>query len=63
MEIATAITENVVRLNINMAHCLLGHQNEDSVWKTARELAWVITCGTLMPCEHCARSKAKQKNV
>ena len=25
MEIATASTENVVKLNINMAHCLLGH--------------------------------------
>ena len=33
MEIATASTENVVKLNTNMAHCLLGHRNEDSVRK------------------------------
>ena len=31
--------------------------------KTAKELGWVLTHGTLMPCEYCARSKAKQKNV
>ena len=46
-----------------MAHCLLGHRNEDSVQKTARELGWFIMRGMLMPCEHCARSKAMQKNV
>ena len=53
----------MVKLNIDMAHCLLGHQNEDSMQKTAMELALVLTRGTLIPCEHCARSKAKQKNV
>ena len=53
----------MVRLNINMAHCLLGHQNEDSVQKSARELGWVLTHGTLKPCKHCARSKARQNNV
>ncbi len=52
-----------MRLNINMAHCLLGHKNEDSVHKTARELGWILMRGTLKPCEHCAQSKAKQKNV
>ena len=31
--------------------------------KTAKELGWVLTRGTLKPCEYCARSKAKQKNV
>ena len=63
MEIATASTENMVKLNTNMAHCLLGHRNEDSMRKTARELGWILMHGMLMPCEHCARSKAKQKNV
>jgi hypothetical protein len=62
VEVATTSTDNMVRLNINMTHCLLGHQNEDSMWKTARELGWVLTRSTLMPCKHCARSKAKQKN-
>jgi hypothetical protein len=63
VEVATASTENLMKVNINMAHCFLGHQNEDSVCKTAKELGWVLTRGTLMPCEYCARSKAKQKNV
>jgi len=63
VEVATASTDNVIRLNINMAHCLLGHQNEDYTQKTVRELGWVLTRGTLKPCKHCARSKAKQKNV
>jgi hypothetical protein len=59
MEIATASTENMMKLNINMAHCLVGHWNKDSMRITAWELGWVLMCGTLMPCEHCARSKAK----
>ena len=33
------------------------------MWKTAREPGWVLMLGMLMSCEHCARSKAKQKNV
>jgi hypothetical protein len=63
VEVAMASMDNMVRLNINMAPCLLGHRNEDSVKKTARELGWVLTRGTLMPCEHCAKSKGKQNNV
>ena len=46
-----------------MAHSLLGHQNEDSMRETARELGQVSTHGTLKLCKNCARSKAKQKNV
>ncbi len=61
MEVATASADTMVRLNINMAHCLLGHRNEDSVQKTARELGWVLSHGTLKPCEHCAQSKVKQR--
>ena len=63
IEVVTASADTPVRLNINMAHSLLGRCNEDSARKTARELGWVLTCGTLKPCEHCARSKTKQKNV
>jgi hypothetical protein len=63
VEMVGASIGKAMRLNINMAHCLLGHGNEDSVRKTARELVWILTCGTLKPCEHCAQSKAQQKNV
>ena len=50
-------------VSINTANCLLGHRNEDSMQKTARELRWTLTCGTIKACEHCAKSKAKQKKV
>ena len=63
VEVAAGSVTMPMRLNINRAHCLLGHRNEDSVRKTAREFGWVLMHGILMPCEHCARSKAKQKNV
>lgn len=50
-------------MNINRAHTLLGHKSEDSTRKTAKQLGWRITRGSLKPCESCAISKAKQKNV
>jgi hypothetical protein len=63
VKVVTASSERMMKVNINMAHCLLGHRNEDSMHKTAKELGRVLTRGKLIPCEHCARSKAKQKNV
>ena len=63
VEVAAGSVTMPIRLNINRAHCLLGHRNKDSVHKTARELRWVLTCGTLKPCKHCTQSKARQKNV
>ena len=62
-EIAASSTECGIKTNINIAHCLLGHCNEDSVRKTARELGWVSTWGMLQTCKRCAKSKAKQNNV
>jgi hypothetical protein len=40
VEVTAGSVTKPMRLNINMAHCLLGHRNEDSVCKTARELDW-----------------------
>jgi hypothetical protein len=54
VEVAMASTERTMKVNINMAHCLLGHRNEDSMHKTAKELGWVLTRGTLIPSEYCA---------
>ena len=62
-EIALACTTIGMCMNINIAHCLLGHRNEDSIRKTAKQMGWELTRGSLKPCEHCAKSKAKQKNV
>jgi hypothetical protein len=63
VDVTMASAERTMKVNINMAHCLLGHRNEDSVRETVKELGWVLTCGMLIPCEYCARSKANQKNV
>jgi hypothetical protein len=43
VEVAGATKGKAMRLNIDMAHCLLGHRNEDSVHKTARELGCILT--------------------
>ena len=39
-EITASSTECRIEMNINMAHCSLGHRNEDYIRKTARELGW-----------------------
>ena len=62
-EIATVSTDAGTKMSIQRAHCLLGLGSKDATRKTARELGWVLTRGSLKPCEHCAKSKAKQKNV
>ena len=58
-----ASTESGTRMNINQAHSLLRHGNDTSTRLSAKELGWEITHGKMKPCEHCACSKAKQKNV
>eukprot|EP00957_Ditylum_brightwellii_P132373 10094246-Ditylum_brightwellii.AAC.1 len=50
-------------LNINKAHGLLGHADEERCRAAAKNLGWVITCGKLNACELCAVGKAHQKNV
>jgi hypothetical protein len=52
-----------VKMTIKQAHDKLGHSSEDNTRKTAKQLGWEITPGTLRPCESCAAGKAKQKNV
>ena len=62
-ETATASTDVGTRMDINKAHGLLGHGNKEVTRKLGQELGWIITRGKTKLCEHCARSKAKQKNV
>ena len=62
-DINATSTETGVRMGIEKAHRLLGHGDENSTRLTAKKLGWVITPGKLKPCEHCAKAKAKQKNV
>jgi hypothetical protein len=50
-------------MTIEQAHVRLGHSSEDVTRKTAKALNWILTKGTLKPCDACAAAKAKQKNV
>jgi hypothetical protein len=51
-EVIAVSTETGKEINVNITHCLLGHRNEDMVQKTARELGWMITRGTIYVCKH-----------
>ena len=62
-EVNAASTEAGTSMNINKAHALLGHRDEDSTRNTAKHLGWRITRGTLDPCVHCAKAKAKQRRT
>jgi hypothetical protein len=61
-EIAGATTDKT-KVTIKQAHDKLGHMNESTTRKAAKELKWDLMPGTLGPCEACAAGKAKQKNV
>ena len=62
-EFAGISTEAGSKMNIQKAHNLLGHGNEEATRKSAQQLGWVLTRGKLKPCEHCAKAKSKHKNV
>jgi hypothetical protein len=53
----------VTTMNVEKAHCLLGHQSEDTTRKIAKCIGWEITKGALKPCLSCSIGKAKQKNT
>jgi len=50
-------------MNIQKAHRLLGHGCKDSMRRTAKQLEWEIFRGKMKPYLHCAKAKARQKNV
>ena len=55
--------KSILKLNIDQAHAILRHANEDTTRKTAAALNMQITRGLLKTCEPCAIVKAKQMNV
>ena len=61
MQRCAACTDVGTKMNIQKAHGLLGHGDEESTRKTAQELGWILTRGTLMPCLCCAKEKATKK--
>jgi hypothetical protein len=50
-------------MNIERAHAILGHSNEDTTQKMAVALNMQFTRGSLKRCEPCAVAKARQMNV
>lgn len=50
------------KVDINLAHELLGHLRQVLVKKTARDIGWKLT-GTFKSCDACAKAKAVAKRV
>jgi hypothetical protein len=55
--------KSAIKMNIERAHAILGHSNEDTTQKTAAVLNKQITRGSLKTCEPCAVEKVRQMNV
>jgi hypothetical protein len=53
----------VTTMNVERAHCLLGHQSEELTRRSAHHLGWTLTKGSLKPYLPCTIGKAKQKNT
>eukprot|EP00957_Ditylum_brightwellii_P211343 15366072-Ditylum_brightwellii.AAC.3 len=50
-------------MNVNKAHALLDHPDEDKKRATAKHLGWDIVHGQMNTCKSCTLGKAKQKNT
>ena len=62
-DVCVVCTDVGTKLNIQKAHDLSGHSDEESTRKTDLELGWILTKRMLKSCLHCAKAKARQKNV
>jgi hypothetical protein len=62
-EVAGATTDKRQTMTIQQDHDRLAHSGEENTRKTANELVWRITRGSLKPCDACSTGKAKQKKV
>jgi hypothetical protein len=62
-EVSFAAMSNIKSYTITEAHKSFGHCDEETSRVIAKQLGWHSTKGTMLPCESCARGKAKQKIV
>ena len=58
-----AVSKSQKKINVNLAHEVLGYGDENSTRETAEALGIDIARGTMKPCKACADAKAKQKNL
>jgi hypothetical protein len=53
----------LIKMPIMKAHDLLGHGDQEKMKATAVALGWTICRGGWCRCVHCAKAKAKRKNI
>ena len=56
-------TDDAPAMNINRAHEVFGHCDENTTRKIASAMGVRLVRGCMTPCEACGLAKAKQKNV
>ena len=64
-DVCVACTDVGTKMNILKAHGFLGHGDEETTRKTAQELSWMFTHGTLKSCQKnvCYESTALNADV
>jgi hypothetical protein len=60
---APAAPRKPIKMPIMKAHDLLGHGDQEKTKATAIALGWTICRGGWCCCVHCAKAKAKRKNI
>jgi hypothetical protein len=60
---ASAAPRKPIKMPIMKAHNLLGHGDQEQTKATAIALGWTICRGGWCRCVHCAKAKAKRKNI
>ena len=59
----TAALQKSIKMPMMKAHDLLGHDNQQKTKATVITLRWTICRGGQFHCVHCAKAKAKRKNI
>jgi hypothetical protein len=62
-EVRGVVQDTLVKMSLVQAHEKLGHISEDATRKTAKQLGWHMTPGSLHLCDSCTVGNAKQRNV
>ena len=60
---AAPAKSKAIKMSIMKAHEVLGHGDQEKTKATAVALGWTIHRGGWCRCEHCAKAKAKRKNI
>jgi len=61
--VAAEMPTEDLKMSVKVAHGKFGHPSEELTRKIAKALGHTMARGNLGPCEDCAISKSKQKNI